>query len=233
MKDADYRQKTAVAAEAKREAQALAEHVRQEREYLANHVAVTLQAAHKQLIGDQEVLAELARTDPATWVAENAAFQERAAQFNALVQQSQALKQQSSADDERQHAEYRKEQADLLKEKLPEWKDPKVRASETEIIGGYAQRLGYSPKELNELFDHRALLILRDAALADHQRSARASAKDKQVKAEPPKTLKPGAATTKSPTKSVQETQKLLHQARKSQSEDDFVALLQSRRKQS
>lgn len=230
MKDADYRQKTAKAAEVTREAQAALERTRQERDFFANQIAPTLEAAHKQLIGDQAVLAQLAVEDPAEWVRENAAFQQRAQQFQQLQQASQALAQQAKADEEVQHRAYRKEQADLLQAKLPQWKDPKVKASESEIIGKYAMDLGYSPAELNELFDHRAVVILRDAALAKHQQAARASAKDKQVKPEPRKPIKPGAAGEAKTKTSQQEYQATLQRARKTQSEDSFVALLQSRR---
>lgn len=228
MKDADYRQKTAKAAEVTREAQALAEQVRQERSFYANQVAVTLQAAQTQLIGDQQVLAQLAVDDPATWVRENAAFQQRAHEFNALVQASQAISQQTKADEEAQHSTYRKEQAELLQDKLPEWKDPKVRAAESEIIGSYAISLGYSPAELNELFDHRALLILRDAALARHQKSARESAKSKQSKPEPPKVMKPGTSTPK-PEQGKTRADELLRAAKRSHSPDAAVDWLLAR----
>lgn len=81
MKDADYRRKTAEAAEAKREAQAIAERVQQERSHYANQLDVFLQNLHTELVGDQAALAKLAVEDPAEWVAQNAAFQHRAAKF--------------------------------------------------------------------------------------------------------------------------------------------------------
>lgn len=228
MKDADYRQKTAKAAEVTREAQAALDRTRQEREFFANQIAPTLEAAHKQLIGDMQALAQLAEEDPAAWVRENAAFQQRAASFQQLQQASQALSQQAKADEEAQHRVYRQEQSALLQEKLPQWKDPKVKASETQIIGKYAMDLGYSPQELNELFDHRALLILRDAALASQAKTARESAKTKQVKPEPHKVLKPGAPKPK-PEQGKSRTDELFNRAKRSHDPDAAVEWLLAR----
>ena len=171
----------------------------------------------------------MARTDPAQWVTENAAFQERATQYNALLQHSQAIQQQQTAEQDRQHAEYRAEQRTLLQEKLPQWRDAKVQAADVAIISTYAQRIGYSPQDLEELFDHRALLILRDAALADHQKAARATAKDKQVKNEPPKVIKPGAPKPTAQTR--QKADELLARAKRTHGTDDAIAFLLARQK--
>lgn len=229
MKDADYRRKTAEAAEAKREAQAVAEQVRQERSFYANHVDVALQLAQKQLIGDQAELADLARTDPAEWVARNAQFQQRAQEFNQLLQARQALTEHESADSVAQQNAWRGEQRELLKQKLPEWSDPKKAKAEAEIIGAYALNIGYSQEELSELFDHRALLVLRDAALARSQQAARESAKAKQTKSEPPKVIKPGAPKPTAQTR--QKADELLARAKRTHGTDDAIAFLLARQK--
>lgn len=124
MKDADYRRKTAEVAEAKRQTQALAEQVAAERTQRANHLDVFLEGLRNELIGDQQVLAELAASDPAEWVRQNAAFQVRAQRFQDAVQHRQSLQQQVDADSERKQAEWRKGQRDLLSQKIPEWSDP-------------------------------------------------------------------------------------------------------------
>jgi len=165
MKEKDYRQKTAEVAEAKRQTQALAEQIAAERLNSANQLDVFLETLYGELVGDQEALAELARTDPAEWVAQNAAFQKRVQKFNEATQHRQSLQGRITADDQRKQAEWRKEQRDLLHSKLPEWADPAKAGAEQKIIAQYAFDQGYSAEELGELFDHRALLVLRDAAL--------------------------------------------------------------------
>lgn len=189
MLDADYRRKTAEVAEAKRAAQEQAEQIRQERAQYANQLDVSLHLMHKQLIGDQEALAELARTDPAEWVARNAEFQQRINVYQAAVQQREHLTKAQQADEERGHQEWREAERKLLQEKLPEWKDQAKAAAEQKLIAESLMGIGYSAQELSELFDHRALLIARKAALYDQLQAAKA----KQAKPEPRKALTPGA----------------------------------------
>ncbi len=187
--EADYRRKTAEVAEAKRAAQEQTEQIRQERTQYANQLDVSLHLMHKQLIGDQEALAELARTDPAEWVARNAEFQQRINVYQAAVQQREHLTKAQQADEDRGHQEWRESERKLLQEKLPEWKDQAKAEAEQKLIAESLMGIGYSAQELSELFDHRALLIARKAALYDQLQAAKA----KQAKPEPRKTLAPGA----------------------------------------
>lgn len=193
MLDADYRRKTAEVAEAKRAAQEYAEHLKQERTQYANQFDVSLSLMHKQLIGDQEALVELARTDPAEWVARNAEFQQRVGLYQNAVQQREHLSKAQQADEERGHREWREAERQKLQEKLPEWKDPARFEAERTLIAQTLIEAGYSQQDLSELFDHRALLIGRKAALWDQHQTQLKAAKAKQAKPEPPKSLTPGA----------------------------------------
>jgi len=192
--EADYRRKTAEVAEAKRAAQELAQRVQQERSHYASQLDASLALMHKQLIGDQEALAELARTDPAQWVAENAAFQQRVGLYQEAMQQREQIAQAQQADQQRELAEWRRAEREKLQEKLPEWRDTAKASAEQRLIAETLMQVGYSPDELTELFDHRALIVARKAALYDQLQAAKA----KQAKPEPPKALKPGPA--KAPT---------------------------------
>lgn len=225
MKDADYRRKTAEVAEAKRQTQALAEQVAAERVDRANRLDVFLESLQSELIGDQQALTELAATDPAEWGRQNQAFQVRAQRFNEALQQRQSLQQRIDADSERKQLDWRKEQRDLLSQKIPEWSDPAKASAEQKQIAEYALSLGYDAKELSELFDHRALLVLRDAARYAQAAAAKETAKAKQVTT-PPNVQKPGAA--KQPeVKTRTAYQEALAKARKTgRSEDIERALL-------
>lgn len=194
--EADYRRKTAEAAEAKRAAQELAQRAQQERSHYASQLDTSLALMHKQLIGDQEALVELARTDPAEWVAQNAAFQQRVALYQDAMAQREQLTHAQQADQQREVAEWRKAEREKLQEKLPEWRDTAKASAEQRLIAETLMQVGYSTEELTELFDHRALIVARKAALYDQLQAAKA----KQAKPEPPKALKPGAA--KAPTDS-------------------------------
>ncbi|HZF98247.1 MAG TPA: hypothetical protein VEY92_08400 [Pseudoxanthomonas sp.] len=224
MKDADYRRKTEEVAKAKREALALAETVSRERSFYANEVNVTLQLAQKQLIGDQKALAELAQTDPHSWVIENAKFQERAQEFNQLVQQSQAIASQQTAEQERQHAEWVEAERKALSTALPEWRDKAKAADEQKLIAEYLIEKGYTADELATLQDHRALLIARDAAQFAQLKAAKA----KQTKQEPPKVMRPGASVPK-PEQGKSRAEELLRVAKRTHSPDASVNWLLAR----
>lgn len=221
MLDADYRRKTAEVAEARRAAQEAQARIQQERTQYASQLDVTLELMHKQLIGDQEALVELARTDPAAWVAENAAFQQRVAAFQNAVNQREQLSKAQRADEERAAQEWRKAERDRLLEKLPEWRDQAKASAEQKLIAETLLQTGYSQEELSELFDHRALVIARKAALYDQLQAAKA----KQVKPEPPKAIKPGAP--KPPTEARNsDYQQALAKAKRSGRAEDIERVL-------
>src|SRR3546814_12313462 len=117
MKDADYRRKTAEAAEAKREVLAERERIESERSHYANHLDVVLGSLQAQLIGDQTELAKLAQSDPAQWVAKNAEFQQRYAGYQRAVQERQSLAGRMTADQDAKQSEWVKAEREALKAK--------------------------------------------------------------------------------------------------------------------
>ena len=48
-------------------------------------------------------------------------------------------------------------------EKIPEWADGDLQADEQRKLVEFGKAVGYSDNELNTLYDHRALIVLRDA----------------------------------------------------------------------
>lgn len=226
MKDADYRQKTAATAERQRQLQAREEQIQQERTQYANQLDVFLQTMHSELVGDQAALAELARTDPAAWVAQNADFQQRAQKFNEALQHRQAISGRISADEERQQAEWRKAERDKLHEKLPEWRDPGKASAEQKLVAEFLIKEGYSQDDLKDLFDHRALIVARKAALYDQHVAAKQSVKEKQVKTEPGKPIKPGSAQTKPSDQHAAKVDQLRAKAQRTGKQEDIAAYL-------
>jgi hypothetical protein len=51
----------------------------------------------------------------------------------------------------------------LVLEKIPEWADGDLQANEQRKLVEFGKAVGYSDNELNTLYDHRALVVLRDA----------------------------------------------------------------------
>lgn len=199
MKDADYRRKTAEVAEQRRAVEQHAQQIAQERQHAANSLDVFLGALQKELIGSQPD-PKLIEEDPQEFLRQQAAYQQRASQFQAALQQRQTLQGRIDADEQRKRDEWRKGEGDKLLDRLPEWRDEKKRAAESEEIASYLNALGYTADELGELVDHRALLVARDAA----KYRALQAAKDKQAKPEPHKPVRPGAASGAQPNSTLQ-----------------------------
>lgn len=229
MKDADYRRKTAEVAEAKREAQALAERVKAEREYHANHLDALIGGLQSQLVGDQAELAKLAEENPAEWVRANQAFQQRYANYQKAIAERQQLANLQKQEQDAGLDKWREGERAALQEKLPEWRDTKVKEAESRAIGEYLLGQGYTAEELGELFDHRALLVARDAAKWREHQAALKSAKDKQTNPPPAKPVKPGVQREGNPQPNTAYRESLAR-LRKTGSTDDAMALLAAKR---
>jgi len=51
----------------------------------------------------------------------------------------------------------------LMLEKIPEWADSDVQAEEQRKLVEFGKSVGFSDDDLNTLYDHRQLVVLRDA----------------------------------------------------------------------
>jgi hypothetical protein len=82
-----------------------------------------------------------------------------------------------------------------LLEIVPEWSDEKIANKEKSEIRNYAiETLGFSPQEMDQVYDYRALLGLRNAWLQSQTASA---AKKKPTQKASVRAGKPGASTRK------------------------------------
>jgi hypothetical protein len=229
MKDADYRRKTAEAAEVRREALAQQERVTQERTHYANQLDVLIGQLQTELVGDQQALARLAVDDPYEWVRQNATMQQKIQRFQQAVSERQVIEQRATEEKERTRSEWMRKQADALHEKLPEWKDNAVKARELAEMEAFLKAQGYDSDDMSVFLDARVYLIARKAFLAEKQAAARAAAKEKQVKAPPPKALKPGSAPENN--QATQDAYKEAQRKARSGREEDLMALLAAKRR--
>lgn len=108
-------------------------------------------------------------------------------QLGAIQQERARVHQQQVYEQEQQIAQWRESQAFALKDKLPEWSDQKVQTKEQGNITDYARAVGFSDEELATVFDHRMVLVLRDAMkFRQLQSTGRRKAKKAKTKAASP-----------------------------------------------
>lgn len=229
MKDADYRRKTAEVAEAKRQAQAQQEIVERERSHYANQLDVLIGQLQTELIGDQQYLAQLAVEDPIAWVRQNATMQKKIERFQQAVGERQVIEQRANEEADRKRSEWARTQIDALHEKLPEWRNEAVRTQELNEMDAFLRKNGYGDGDMDAFLDHRVYMIARRAMQAEKREAARVTAKDKQVKPQPPKALKPGPAQNE--TKASTDAYKDAVKRAKSGREEDLLALMAAKRR--
>ena len=157
---------------------------------------------------------------PTTYAKIRDEWDQRQAQLTALRDKKSEI---MSAARERQ-ASLRKaklqEEAELLKAKIPEWVDATVEAREKEMLADVAiNEYNLTPEELEEVIDHRFLLILRDAARGREKDSKGEEAKSvKRRSRRKSKTLKSGrrgstSGSKKSKSKRSEAARKRLSQS--------------------
>jgi hypothetical protein len=138
--------------------------------------------------------------NPAEYAALQAEYQNRQGQIqnymgqmqqqaaHAEQQQQQALQQSLSAENER------------LLGLRPEWRDPQAFSEAKERMTKYARSAGFKDAELNQIFDHRYMVILDHAARYQELQAANPQVL-KQVR-QAPKMAAPGSRTDVNPSES-------------------------------
>lgn len=118
---------------------------------------------------------------------------EYAAQVTEWQQQSQviqAIRQRRAQERQKleqlQHAQVQDilaQEAQRLMEAIPEWRDPQVQKKELEQIAThFMEAYKYTPEELSQVQDHRAMVIMKKAMLYDQLQQ-----KGQEVLKDPPK----------------------------------------------
>ena len=203
----DYTRKTQQIAEARKQTEAELQAVRAEREQYAQLLgaleAQVQQAAQPNIDWDT-----LYREDPIEYVRQREVMRENKEKAEAIQSEQQRLaylSQQEQAQFMHQKLEQEKE---ALLAAIPDWKDAKKAQAEKALLVEFGQKIGFTPEELKSVVDHRAVLMLRKAALYDQMMSKRGNIKP--VTNNGPRPAKPGAAgRVSSSTESVRAQQRV------------------------
>lgn len=192
----DYTRKTQALAEQRKEAEAELSQVRQERAYYAQMLgALEQQLAQADQAPDWD---RLYQENPTEWVRQRELWRDKQDKLNAVKAEQERL----TATAQQEAAKVRQEQLQLeaqkLVEAIPEWKDSKKAATERAKLMDAAKAVGYADSELEQIMDHRAVVLLRKAALYDELMGKKSTIKP--VPSKGPKTSKPGSAGSQ-PTK--------------------------------
>ena len=220
----DYTRKTQQIAEVRKHAEAELQAVRAEREQYA-HLLGALEAQVQQATQPNIDWERLYQEDPIEWVRQREVMRENQEKSAAIQSEKQRLSQLSQQEQMQQHQMVLQHEQEALVAAIPEWKDAKKAAAEKAMLVQFGQKAGFSPDELKNVLDHRAVVLLRKAALYDQMVSKRGQIKP--VTNNGPRPAKPGAAgRVSNNTEALRAQQRLAKTGRVDDAADAIYKLL-------
>jgi len=162
----DYTKKTQVVAEEKKALQAEHEAAKNERLQYQQRVEhlVQQQESQKPVEPDWDQLYE---ADPLQWMKQKEEFRSQKERNLELQQEQYRMRQQQDYEQQEQMKTHLSQQHQELIDAIPEWQDQKVMQQEKSQIRDYAvNTLGYSSKEISQVYDSRAVQALRHGMIA-------------------------------------------------------------------
>lgn len=220
----DYTRKTQQIAEVRKQTEAELQAVRAEREQYS-HLLSALEAQVQQAAQPNIDWDRLYTEDPIEWVRQRELMRENQEKSQAIQSEKQRLAQLSQQEQMQQHQMVLQQEQEALIAAIPEWKDPKKAAAEKAMLVQFGQKAGFSPDELKNVLDHRAVVLLRKAALYDQMVSKRGQIKP--VTNNGPRPAKPGAAgRVSNNTEALRAQQRLAKTGRVDDAADAIFKLL-------
>jgi len=187
----DYTRKTQQVAEMRKQTEAQLSAIRAEREQYAQLLGALSEqvkaAAEPQIDWDR-----LYQEDPIEYVRQREVMRENREKAAAIQAEQQRLAEISQQEQMQKLQTHKAKESQALLEAIPTWKDPAKAKAEKAMLIEFGQKMGFTPQELGNIYDHRVVLALRKAALYDQMQAKRQGIKP--VTNNGPKPAKPGAA---------------------------------------
>jgi hypothetical protein len=194
----DYTQKTQALAEQRKAIEAekaAVEQAKQLRDQYAQRLELIEKVLNEQ--NKSEDLESLKESDPIGYAMKVAEQVQRDKQLAAVQAERTRIAEKQNAERQQQMQQYLAEQQAKLQQVIPEYSDPAKGEEVRRDIRTYAQTVGFSEDELNQVYDSRAVQVLWEAA---QYRKLMANKPEVTKKvAEAPKTMKPGVGKVSQP----------------------------------
>ena len=190
-READYTRKTQQVSEERRAFAAEADLVRTERQQYSQLLG-SLQAQLQQNAAPQLDMDRLYHEDPIEWVKQKELARDSEKVHAAIQSEQQRLSHIQAQEQYQSMQAHLAQQQDAMLKAIPEWVNPDKAKAEKTLLIEWGQKLGFSSDELKNIFDHRAVVALRKAALYDQMMTKRGNIRPAVNNG--PKPAKPGAA---------------------------------------
>ena len=150
---------------------------------------------------------ELFESDPIGYMEEKLAYDENLDYYNQQQAQFQQVVAKNTAAEKQARQVYMKQEMQTLQQKIPEFSDAKAAGKIKEKLVKVGQEAyGYTPEEIGQVMDHRAIQVLHDAMKYRDIMSGKAKAVAKTKKAKP--IVKAGAKKVSDSNAKVRKRQK-------------------------
>lgn len=225
-RQADYTRRTQELARQRQEMEAARSQIQQQAQQYQAQLAQAMQIA--QAFMPAPPPRELADTDPLEFMRQKTAYDEQAAKIQHLQAEHARVSQQTQAQQQQQLHQYLEQQRNALVEAVPELKEPAKRtAFQQELVNTLGEAYGFAAQEIGNVYDHRLILLARDAMAYRKLQAQKPKTEAKVAKAPP--MVKPG--TRPSTAEARAEAAKAAKAAvKRSGSMDDAVAYLLGKR---
>ena len=204
----DYTRKTQELAQQRKAIEAKEQEVSQ-KDAIYSQLLPRMEATLKGELENEPDWNALYEADPIAYVREKDIWNEKKQKMQAVQAEAQRVQQESQVEQQKklqQFVEYGNQQ---LLDQIPEWQDNEVASKEKMSIRDYGVNvLGYTPQEMDSVYDYRVLLGLRNAWL-QHKTQQATKVKPTEKKAAA-RTARPGTSNVPKSTTPVKKAKQRL-----------------------
>ena len=223
-RQADYTRKSQALAEQRKETEAIQserQRLEQERQMYANGLQMLQEQQNSKLQEFEGInWEELKSEDPYQFMLKNDEYRDAQEKVQNVQQQQILIQQERAEEAQKARAHFVQQEYNRLVEALPEWKDKNSTVKKD--VQEYAKSVGFLPEEINQLADHRSVLVIKKAMEYD-KLTTKVAPKKKAVK-KVPKVQKSGRGNSKEDS-AAEAIKKKRARLQKSGKQDDAASI--------
>ena len=223
-RQADYTRKSQALAEQRKETEAILserQRLEQERQMYANGLQMLREQQSSKLQEFENTdWQTLKDEDPYQYILKRDEYRDAQEKVQNVLQQQAIIQQEQAEEAQKARAHFVQQEYNRLVEALPEWNDQESTIKKD--VQEYARSVGFLPEEINQLADHRSVLVIKKAMEYD-KLTKKVAPKKKAVK-KVPKVQKSGRGNSKEDSAAEAVKQKRAR-LRKSGKQDDAASI--------
>jgi hypothetical protein len=237
-RQADYTRKTQQLAEHRKQIDQVIENYKSEiaqaqqaRDQYVNAVAQAIESNYSYLQQYQNIDWErLKSEDREEYLTKRDEYRQAQDQIDSLRKAQEQAQQESNLQLQKEHQRRLYEEHQKMVQAVPDWADENKRAAIGKAVSEFALSKGFSKGEIDQLVDHRSIIVLMQAKAYEDMQRKQNSVRSKKVKNKP-KVVRGKAKTEKADTDKAKRTKQMKRLQQTGKAEDaaslflDYVEL--------